>query len=56
MDVNCGPIVDGGASVAEIGETIFRTILETASGAPSTSEALGLGDEEFVPWHVGAIM
>ncbi len=56
MDVNCGLVVDGEASVAEMGERIFETILATASGAPSKSEALGFGDDEFVPWTIGAVM
>ncbi len=56
MDVNCGGILDGTASVAEMGERIFRLILETASGRPSRSEALGFGDLEFVPWQIGAVM
>ena len=56
MDVNCGEILDGTASVAEMGERIFRLILETASGKPSRSEALGFGDLEFIPWQIGAVM
>ncbi len=56
MDVNCGPIVDGDASVEEIGERIFAKILATASGEPTKSEALGYGDNEFVPWQIGAFM
>ncbi len=56
MDVNCGKVVDGDASVAEVGQEIFDLILETASGRPSLSEALGFGDEEFAPWQIGAVM
>ena len=56
MDVNCGTVVDGDASVVEIGQEIFDLILETASGRPSLSEALGFGDEEFAPWQIGAVM
>ena len=51
-----GVITDGEASVRETGRVIFDTILDVASGRPSKSEALGLGDEEFVPWHIGAVM
>jgi altronate hydrolase len=32
MDINCGEILDGEASIAELGERIFQLILETASG------------------------
>ena len=56
IDLNCGEIVDGGASVAEIGERLFRLMLETASGARSKSEVHGYGQNEFVPWYVGAVM
>jgi len=34
----------------------FRKLLAVASGEPSLSEAQGLGDHEFVPWHIGATM
>jgi len=56
MDVNCGEILDGTASVEAMGARIFRLILETASGRPSRSEALGFGDLEFIPWQIGAVM
>src|SRR5690349_1628271 len=56
IDLNCGEIVDGGASVAEVGERLFRLMLETASGARTKSEVHGYGQNEFVPWYVGAVM
>jgi len=56
MDINCGRIVDGEASVQEMGEAIFHMILETASGKKTRSEELGLGDNEFVPWQIGPVM
>ncbi len=56
MDVNCGEILDGTADVREMGQRIFRLILDTASGRPSRSEALGFGDLEFIPWQIGAVM
>ena len=49
-------VVDGGATIADMGEHIFRMVLDIASGAPSKSEALGFGDDEFVPWQIGAVM
>ncbi len=54
MDINCGEVLDGGASVEEMGERIFKLILETASGKRSKSEELGYGEDEFAPWHLGA--
>ncbi|BAO90167.1 UxaA family hydrolase [Caballeronia cordobensis] len=56
MDINCGDIMDGSATVQEKGEEIFRAILRVASGEKSRSEALGVGDDEFVPWMIGAQM
>jgi altronate dehydratase len=38
----------------QLGEAIFKTLLEVASGRPTKSEALGIGDFEFVPWQLGA--
>lgn len=56
MDVNAGRIVSDGATVEETGTGIFDLLLRVASGEPSLSEAQGLGDHEFVPWQVGAVM
>jgi altronate hydrolase len=55
MDINCGRILDGELSVQEMGQVIFEHILATASGEKSKSELLGLGDNEFVPWHLGIV-
>jgi altronate hydrolase len=56
MDVNCGSIVDGEASVEQMGQRIFELILAVASGKKSKSEELDFGDNEFVPWQLGAVM
>ncbi|WP_219417945.1 UxaA family hydrolase [Pseudonocardia nigra] len=56
MDLNCGVIMDGEATVQEVGERLFRLILDTASGRKTLSEELGFGQEEFVPWQLGAVM
>jgi altronate hydrolase len=56
MDVDCGAIVAGEVSVAELGEQIFQLVLEVASGRKTASEELGFGDEEFAPWQLGAVM
>ncbi|MEJ7928544.1 altronate dehydratase family protein [Ramlibacter sp. AN1015] len=53
MDINCGEILDGTATVQEMGLRIFELFLRVASGEPSKSELLGLGDHEFVPWQIG---
>ena len=56
MDINCGDIVDGDATVESKGQEIFDRIIACASGKPSKSEQMGMGEEEFVPWTVGAIL
>ncbi|MGE0256739.1 MAG: UxaA family hydrolase [Alphaproteobacteria bacterium] len=56
MDVNCGLVADGEATVAEMGEHIFRLMLDVASGSRSKSELQGFGDNEFIPWQIGAVM
>jgi altronate hydrolase len=48
--------VDGEASVAQVGEALFRLMLDTASGRKTKSEQLGYGQSEFVPWSLGAVM
>lgn len=55
MDINCGLVIDGEKSLDEMGEIIFNRLLEVASGAKSKSEELGVGENEFVPWPVGAL-
>lgn len=56
MDVNCGEIADGTATVAEMGQRIFDLVLATASGRRTASELLGFGEEEFAPWQLGAVL
>ncbi len=56
MDINAGTIVSVGDSVAIVGERIYQRLLEVASGSITLSEGHGLGDNEFVPWQIGATM
>jgi altronate hydrolase len=56
MDVNCGGVVDGSATVESLGREIFELVLEVASGRQTKSEELGFGDEEFTPWQLGAVL
>ncbi|MBL8304295.1 MAG: UxaA family hydrolase, partial [Ideonella sp.] len=55
MDINCGVVVDGEATVEQLGQQIFDEILRVASGRRTKSEELGLGDNEFVPWQLGIV-
>ncbi|WP_428928081.1 UxaA family hydrolase [Marinibacterium sp. SX1] len=56
MDVNAGEILTDGVTVEEKGREIYELFLRVASGEMSKSEAQGLGDYEFVPWQIGAVM
>jgi altronate hydrolase len=56
MDINCGDIIDQGISIRDKGQYILDEVIAVASGKKSKSEALGLGDNEFVPWQIGATM
>jgi altronate hydrolase len=55
MDLDCGDVLDG-VSIADKGEEIFEEVLAVASGKRTKSELLGYGDNEFVPWQMGATM
>jgi altronate hydrolase len=56
IDIDCGTVVDGLETVDEVGERIFRLMLDTASGRATKSEQHGYGQSEFVPWQLGAVM
>jgi altronate hydrolase len=56
IDLNCGEIVDGTATVQALGERLFRLMLDTASGNRTKSEQHGYGQNEFIPWYLGAVM
>ena len=56
MDINTGTILDGEETIEQVGQRTFDLLLRVASGEKSKSEALGMGDNEFVPWQIGAVM
>jgi altronate hydrolase len=56
MDINAGSILTEGETIETVGRQIYQMILDVASGKQSKSEAQGLGDYEFVPWQIGAVM
>jgi altronate hydrolase len=55
MDINCGGVIDGTASIDQLGDEIFQMMLDCASGVASKSEIHGYGQSEFVPWQVGVV-
>ena len=56
MDINAGDILSDLVTIEIKGQEIYDLILEIASGKESKSELQGLGDYEFVPWQIGAVM
>ncbi len=56
IDLNCGDILSAGVTLEAKAQEIVALILATASGQPTRSEDLGLGDHEFVPWQIGAVV
>lgn len=56
IDLDCGTIASGAASVQDKGAEIFELLLKIASGERTKSEQLGYGGAEFVPWQLGAIL
>ncbi|CAN5659786.1 altronate dehydratase family protein [soil metagenome] len=55
MDINAGKVLDG-ITLDQLGEEIFEKIVAVASGERSKSEAAGVGQEEFNPWILGAML
>ncbi|MGI4777863.1 MAG: UxaA family hydrolase [Janthinobacterium lividum] len=56
MDFDAGGIVEGRQSIAAAGQALFELMIATASGQVTKSEVNGLGDNEFLPWQLGAVM
>jgi altronate hydrolase len=40
----------------QVGTRIFDLAVRVAGGEKPKSEELGMGDNEFVPWQIGAVM
>ena len=56
IDLNAGDIADGNATIEGVGQRLFDLMLMTCSGERTKSEIHGYGQNEFVPWYVGAVM
>ncbi len=53
MDFDAGRILSGVTDVTELTAELFDLVVAIASGEPSKSEAQGVGEREFSPWHYG---
>ena len=52
MDLNAGKVLEG-VRMQEVADELLDLVVAVASGQPSKSEAQGIGEAEFVPWHLG---
>jgi altronate hydrolase len=52
IDLDAGPIIQGDATVEQIGSALLDLILDVASGKKHT-KAEGLGQNDFIPWKRG---
>lgn len=55
LDLDCGPVLDDALSAQEMGRLVFERWIAHASGTPTKSEELGMGENEFVPWPIGVL-
>lgn len=56
IDIDCGRVLDGQVTLEQLGAEIFEAMIATASGARTRSEIEDIGENEFVPWILGAAM
>lgn len=56
MDINCGTILSGDVTIEQKGQEVYNAILDVASGERTKSEDNGVGDLEFTPWQLGAVL
>jgi altronate hydrolase len=56
IDIDCGGVIEAGTPLAEMGLRIYEVLLDVASGRKTASEEFGYGDNEFVPWKIGAVL
>ncbi len=52
IDIDAGPIITGGNTIAEIGEEILEYCIKVASGE-EIPKAVQLNQDDFIPWKKG---
>lgn len=52
MDLDAGSVLRG-AQIEQVADELFDLVLAVASGQLTKSEAQGVGESEFSPWHLG---
>jgi altronate hydrolase len=51
VDIDCGAVADGDATLEEMGERVLELVIDTANGRQTAAERLGQWD--FIPWKRG---
>lgn len=52
IDVDCGPVINGAATIEEMGEAILEYCITVASGE-EIPKAVQLNQDDFIPWKRG---
>ncbi|MDR2285497.1 MAG: altronate dehydratase family protein [Sphingobacterium sp.] len=52
IDINCGTVIDGEESIAEVAQRILEHVIAVASGE-QIPKAVQLGQDDFIPWRRG---
>jgi len=55
MDVDAGKVLEG-VTLQDVADELLDLTIAVASGQPTRSEAQGVGEAEFVPWHLGEVL
>jgi altronate hydrolase len=51
MDLNVGKVLEG-VNMGQVAAELLDLVVAVASGQPSRSESLNVGEAEFIPWNV----
>ena len=49
IDFDCGPVINGSATIGSLGEQLFDLCLQTAAGSYQ-AKAVRLAQDDFIPW------
>lgn len=52
IDVNCGTIIEGEETIEQAAERMLKYVIQVVSGE-LTPKAVGLGQDDFIPWKRG---
>ena len=52
LDFNAGTVIEGISSIEQCGEELLELLIEVANGKIQT-KAMGMGQDDFIPWRRG---